>query len=584
MSLPKWDHIEEIYHAALELPRSERSDFVTKACDRDIVCIEKIEALLRADASLSGFMESPIVDLGLPTLSENRQSNTSSLDNFLGSVIDERYLVERKFEAGGMSEVYFALDLKLHRRPVVMKILSRELQENSYARQKFTQETQALAHIHHPGVVDVLDHGELPNGRPYLVMKYVDGEMLRSQIPREGMDLERAASILRQIGAALEHVHKNGIFHRDLKPENILIERSTDSVVLIDFGIAKIRKSEIASSTASGVSAGTLVYMSPEQLRGELVAPASDNYSMAVIAYELVTGHRPFNPASAAHQLDLQRAGVRVKPADLRTNLSRTAQEVILRGLAFQPKARYQNAGEFGNALARALNDETREPSRLPVLSRRMLLGITLFGAILLASIAGLFVLYKYRQEGAVVGPTRSFTYWLTVQKLRDGKPYQDPFKSNGQETFESGDKFELSVSGTDPGYLYIIDEAQPETNKSGFNLIYPGVSINNGSATLGANQSVQSESISFRGPEGSENLWIVWSVSPVTELESAKTEAFKRPGGALTGDDLVAVKEFLRLKQSEIKVRVTHYRSSQTAVVRGTGDLLVTLAQFKHR
>ena len=180
--------------------------------------------------------------------------------------------------------------------------------------------------------------GQLPDERPYIVMQYVDGETLRSQIPAEGMNLNRAASILRQVGAALEHVHEKGIFHRDLKPENIVIKHDTDSVVLLDFGIAKVKNSDIAPSTAHGASVGTLLYMSPEQLRGEEVTAASDIYSMSLIAYELVTGRRPFNPTSASQLLEMQRAGVRIKPIHLRENLPAKTQAIILRALSFDPK------------------------------------------------------------------------------------------------------------------------------------------------------------------------------------------------------------------------------------------------------
>ena len=103
--------------------------------------------------------------------------------------------------------------------------------------------------------------------------------------------------------------------------------------------------------------------------------------------------------------------------------------------------------------------------------------------------------------------------------------------------------------------------------------MIYPSQSINNGSATLGANQPVQSDWTIFRGPAGAESFWIVWSASPVSQIESARNE-----------QNLVTVKEFLRMKQDEVKVRVTHYKASQTVLVRGPGDVLVTLAQFNHR
>ena len=114
--------------------------------------------------------------------------------------------------------------------------------------------------------------------------------------------------------------------------------------------------------------------------------------------------------------------------------------------------------------------------------------------------------------------------------------------------------------------------------------MVYPTKETNNGAASLGANQTFQSNWITFRGAAGDENFWIVWSVSPVSQLESAKTEALKDPHGGLTEQHLEAVREFLRRKQLEMKVTVYHYKATQTAVARGKGDMLVTLLQFKHR
>src|SRR6185437_2642103 len=115
-------------------------------------------------------------------------------------------------------------------------------------------------------------------------------------------------SLLKQIGAALDHCHEQKIYHRDLKPENIMINSGTDSVVLIDFGIAKVRDSLVGPTTIDGASAGTLPYMSPEQLNGEEITAASDIYSLAVIAYEMVTGVRPFNATTASQLAEMQRA------------------------------------------------------------------------------------------------------------------------------------------------------------------------------------------------------------------------------------------------------------------------------------
>ena len=567
MKQPNWDRIQEIYHAALAMPRADWGAFLAEVCTNDPDLMLEVCSLLRADDSSSGFLESPIVELALAP------------EKLVGSTIDERYLVERELGYGGMSQVYLAVDLKLKRQAVVLKVLSHTLVHDSYARQKFDQEVEALLRIDHPGVVRVLDVGQLPDDRPYIVMQYVDGETLRSQIPSEGMNLNRIASILKQIGAALEQVHEKGIFHRDLKPENIMIKRDTDSVVLLDFGIAKVKDSIVAPSTAHGGSVGTLLYMSPEQLRGEDVTAASDIYSMSVVAYELITGRRPFNPTSASQLLEMQRAGVRVKPIHLRENLPAKAQTIILRALSFDPNGRYKNAREFGQNLAHTLLD-----TRVRFTNKRWPSVLRTAAVILVCTALVSLGLYKYLTRSITVGPTNSFSYWLTVQKMRDGKEYQDPFKSNGEETFETGDKFRLNVSSANPGYLYVINEGQPKPNSTSFVMIYPSLAINNGSATLGANQPVQSDWTMFRGPAGAENFWLVWSASPVTQIESAKSEAFKHPSGGLDDQDLVTMKEFLRLKQDEVRVRVTHYKASQTVLVRGPGDVLVTLVQFNHR
>ncbi|HKU76929.1 MAG TPA: protein kinase [Pyrinomonadaceae bacterium] len=567
MKQPNWDRIQEIYHAALAMPRSEWGAFVAQACANDADLLLEVWSLLKAEDSSSGFLESPIIKL------------TLAPENLVGTTIEERYLVERELGSGGMSQVYVALDLKLKRQAVVIKILSETLAHDAYARQKFDQEAEALSRIDHPGVVRVLDVGQLPDERPYIVMQYVDGETLRSKIPAEGMNLNRVASILKQIGAALEHVHEKGIFHRDLKPENIMIKRDTDSVVLLDFGIAKVKDSVVAPSTAHGASVGTLLYMSPEQLRGEGVTAASDIYSLSLIAYELITGRRPFNPTSAIQLLEMQRAGIRIKPVHLREDLPAKAQTIILRALSFDPKARYTNAREFANRLAHSLLDP-----RVRSTSKRWPAVISASVLMLACVSLGVFGLYKYLGKTKTETPTNTFNYWLTVQKMRDGKEFQEPFKSNGEETFENGDKFRLNVSSPNTGYLYVINEGPPAPDSTSFMMIYPSKAFNNGSATLGANQPVQFDWTIFRGPAGAENFWIVWSASPVTQIESAKNEAFRSLNGGLDDQNLVTVKEFLRMKQDEVKVRVTHYKASQTVLVRGPGDVLVTLAQFNHR
>src|SRR5689334_21583721 len=281
MKPSNWDRLQDIYHAALAQPESERSAFVEKACAGDPDLLRQVKSLLDAGNSTNHILDDPVFEI-------------NASDDLVGQTIGERYLVAEKLDGGGMSQVYVALDLNLQRQRVVIKVLSSELVQDSYARKKFEQEVDALVRIKHPNVVRVRDSGRLRDGKPYIVMDYVEGETLRSQI-NDGMDLKRAASILQQIGAALAHVHEKGIFHRDLKPENVMLTSGDDSVVLLDFGIAKVQHSLVAPTTVIDVIPGTLVYMSPEQLRGDKdITFASDIYSMGVVAYEMIFGERPF--------------------------------------------------------------------------------------------------------------------------------------------------------------------------------------------------------------------------------------------------------------------------------------------------
>lgn len=566
MKLSNPDRIQEVFYQALALPKSERDAFLAKACGDQPDVERELKELLAAHDSPGGVLENPVTRLDFVP------------DNLAGTTIDGRYRVERELGYTAMSQVYLARALRRQEQAVVIKVLSRALVQDPDARQRFKKEAEALLRIQHPNVVNVLETGELADDRPYIVMSYVDGEALRAQIPTGGMNLERAASMLKQIGAALDHFHEQKIFHRDLKPENMMIRSGTDSVVLIDFGIAKVRDSLVGPSTINGASAGTLLYMSPEQLSGQEITAQSDIYSMAVIAYEMVTGGRPFNATTASQLVDMQRAGVRVRPGDLRPNLPRRAEEIIVSGLSFKRKHRYQRAGQFCDELAAALKNEgdsdgTRNNKRWvkPLL---ILLGVALIS----------FGIYKYFNGDGKLPPNRSFSYFLTVQKMHDGQPYQEPYKSNGDETYENGDKFQLTVSTPVPAYLYIFNEGPPEPNDTSFTMIYPNQATNNGSAGLGANQSVQTKWLTFRGPAGAENFWLVWSTVPVGELDAATSEGFKHPAGGLSGQTLVTVKQYLTAKEAEIDATTYNYNANKTAVVRGRRDLLVTLAQFKHR
>lgn len=610
MDRPLWDRVQEIYYTTLPMAQSERSSFLATTYGHDPVLLREVSTLLDADDSSGGFLEAPVFELGLrliaSTTSNSKRADVSLREKLVGSTIDGRYLVESELEKGGFGKVYLARDLSLHNRRVVIKVLLQTSLQDAYVVKKFRQEVEALARIDHPAVVSVLGAGKLPDGKLYIAMQYVNGVTLRCEIPREGMDLQRAAFILQQIGGALEDIHEKGIFHRDLKPENIMLQafkRGTDVVKVVDFGIAKVKDSVIAPSTVNDVAVGTVLYMSPEQLRGgEKLTAASDIYSLGVIAYEMVTGRRPFNPTSAPQLLELHREGVRVKPIDLRTNVSAEAQAIILRALSFEPAARYQSATEFGDSLARALmNEGETAPQRVALstageLERRPVQKtpqsfpqsrkwpiVALSALVVLVALGVGWAIYtKNKQE--LPPYQRAFSYWLTVQKMRDDKPYQDEFQASGQEIFETGYKFRLNIQSGEAGYLYLFNDGPPDTDGTSFTIIYPTLKTNGGSASVSADQSVRTNWNTFKGAAGTEQFWIVWAAAPIAELEAAKEEALKRPNGALTGQVLMSVKEFLNINQPKSKSRVSTNTDGTVSTVRGLGDVIVRQLKFQHR
>src|ERR1051326_4927546 len=210
MDRPLWDRVQEIYYSTLPMAQSERSSFLATTYGHDPVLLREVSTLLDADDSSDGFLESPVFELGLRLIasssSDGKKRDNGFHENLVGTTIDERYLVESELGHGGMGKVYLARDLGLHNRRVVIKVLLQTSLQDAYVVKKFRQEVEALARIDHPGVVNVLGAGKLPDGKLYIAMQYVSGVTLRSEIPREGMNLERAAYILQQIGAELDDI------------------------------------------------------------------------------------------------------------------------------------------------------------------------------------------------------------------------------------------------------------------------------------------------------------------------------------------------------------------------------------------
>ncbi|HEX7315394.1 MAG TPA: protein kinase [Pyrinomonadaceae bacterium] len=302
--------------------------------------------------------------------------------SLVATLVGGRYLVDQEIGAGGISTVYLARDFQAFGRNVVVKVLQDTFQQDEYIVKKFRQEAEALSRVDHPNVVSIHGRGELEDGRPYIVLQYIKGQSLRDIIVPGGINLERAATIIRWVAHALTATHEAGVLHRDLKPENVMLQTfgEEERVVVIDFGIAQVKDSVIGHKTSLATAVGTVSYMSPEQLSGDPLTPASDTFALGVIAYELITGEKPFKPSTAYQLLDEQRAGVAVPPKQLRPELHGPAQEAILRALSFDPAGRQTRTRDFGNDVYRFVTGSTAplsgplpEPPARPVPRTRMM-------------------------------------------------------------------------------------------------------------------------------------------------------------------------------------------------------------------
>lgn len=255
-------------------------------------------------------------------------------DPFIGRTI-AGYTLQKAVGEGGTAEVYFAEHPE--RGPVALKLLRPRLAADPVAVKRFLREAEFGARVVHPNVVRTFDFGEA-DGVQYLALEWAAGEPLETFIARSGpLAAPVAANIVVQLGAALQEAHRVGIIHRDLKPANIMYDPATQKARLLDFGIA--RDAELPAEerlTRAGFFVGTLQYVAPEALSGELVGEQADVYSLAVIAYQLLTELTPFpgkNPRELFQQL-LTQDPISLNEAVKGLKFSSRLEEVVMKGLA----------------------------------------------------------------------------------------------------------------------------------------------------------------------------------------------------------------------------------------------------------
>jgi serine/threonine protein kinase len=251
-----------------------------------------------------------------------------------------------------MAMVYRARDQELDRE-VAVKVLAEHLSTDAEFRERFLREARVAGGLSHPNIVKVYDGGEV-DGRPFIVMEYVDGVTLAQELARrKRFPAAEVVQLGVQACAALEHAHGSGLVHRDVKPQNLLLQ--PDGLLKIaDFGIARAVEGS-TQLTAVGTVLGTAVYLAPEQAAGEQVTTAADIYSLGAVLYELISGRPPFVFQSIPELILKQREGRVTRLAELASDVPPTLDDVICRCLSAEPGARPASAA----ALARELRPET---------------------------------------------------------------------------------------------------------------------------------------------------------------------------------------------------------------------------------
>lgn len=306
----------------------------------------------------------------------------------LRAALGDRYAIDRELGRGGMASVWLATDLR-HHRTVAIKVLHAEL-AGAIGVDRFVREIRVTAGLQHPAVVAVLDSGTLagPNRvtLPWYAMAFIEGESLRERITRERqLPIADALRITNEAAGALQAAHERGIIHRDVKPENLLL--SGGHVYVADFGVAKaLIETGGERLTSSGIAIGTPAYMSPEQSTADPVDARTDQYALACVLYEMLTGEPPFTGRTAqammARRLTEPARGLKA----VRSTVPEAVEAAVLRALERIPADRYPDVATFADALTGAHHGTTEGP---PPGKRRWLTTALAAGMVLLAAVSG---------------------------------------------------------------------------------------------------------------------------------------------------------------------------------------------------
>jgi eukaryotic-like serine/threonine-protein kinase len=390
----QWQMVRRIFHEAIELPAGERDAFVQKTAAGDEAVRTEVESLLASHDRAESFIEP--TDNQITAVCFDPTSNNGMIGRRLGA-----YEIIREIGQGGMGAVYLGAraDDQFSKRAAIK--LVRSGMNTDFVVRRFLSERQILANLDHPNIARLLDGGTSEEGIPFFVMEYVEGQPIREFCDSRRLSTDERLKLFRQVCSAVHYAHQNLVIHRDIKPGNILVT-AEGTVKLLDFGIAKLlapgpRRDE---TTQAAVRVMTPDYASPEQARGDPITTASDVYSLGVLLYELLTGHRPYRvasdspleiiraiceeepdrPSTAVARIETMRSvdndtettvtpesvskARNSQPDKLRRQLEGDLDNIVLKAMRKDPRRRYASAEQLSDDIRRYLEG-------LPVIARK---------------------------------------------------------------------------------------------------------------------------------------------------------------------------------------------------------------------
>jgi Tol biopolymer transport system component/serine/threonine protein kinase/tetratricopeptide (TPR) repeat protein len=375
----RWKQIEGVFDAAADLAPAERDAYLAEACGGDAELRRQVELLIRSHDAAGSFIEEPAV-AGVITDPARLDEDAPFIGRRVGS-----YRIVRELGRGGMGAVYLAVraDDEFQKR-VAIKLVKRGM-DTDFILRRFRQERQILASLEHQNIARLLDGGTTDDGLPYFVMDYIEGLPVNQFCDAHKLSTPERLRLFLKVCSAVAYAHQNLVIHRDLKPSNVLV-LADGTPKLLDFGIAKLLNPEMGGRaldpTTLAMRLMTPEYASPEQVRGETVTMVSDVYSLGVLLYDLLTGHRPYTlrsrspeeiarviceqeperpsvavnlieviPSSGREPLEITPDSVsRVRDGSLeklRRQLSGSIDNIVLKSLRKEPQRRYQTVEEF---------------------------------------------------------------------------------------------------------------------------------------------------------------------------------------------------------------------------------------------